>query len=120
MAQDEKMGAQPAAEASRIGKSLAFRGDLSGGEDLVIEGRFAGKIDLGNRDLVIQEEALVEAEVHARSVTVNGELLGDAYAAEKMTVSESGRMKGDISASTVSIFAGAQFRGSIRMKKPLP
>ena len=120
MAQDETRRVQTAGEGSRIGNSLFFKGDLAGGEDLEVEGRIQGKIDLGPRDIVVLKGGRVEAEVYARNVVVHGEITGNVFASEKVTISETGLMKGDISAATVSIVAGAQFRGGIRMKKPLP
>jgi cytoskeletal protein CcmA (bactofilin family) len=120
MGQDETRRAPAAAEGSRIGKSLLFQGEIAGGEDLEVEGRIAGKIDLGGRDLVVQNGGRVEAEVHARNVVVHGEITGNVHASEKVTIAETGLVKGDIEAATVSIIAGAQFRGGIRMKRPLP
>jgi cytoskeletal protein CcmA (bactofilin family) len=120
MPQDETRRAPTADAASRFGKSLFFNGNLAGGEDLEVEGRIQGKIDLGPRDIVVLKGGRVEAEVHARNVVVHGEITGNVFASEKVTISETGLMKGDISAATVSIVAGAQFRGGIRMKKPLP
>jgi cytoskeletal protein CcmA (bactofilin family) len=120
MAQDEIRRAPAPDGGSRIGKSLSIQGDVTGGEDLEVEGRITGKIDLGGRDLTVLAGGRVEAEVHARNVVVHGEITGNVFASEKVAISESGLMKGDISALTVSVVAGAQFRGGIRMKKPLP
>ncbi len=120
MGQDDTRRAPVAAEGSRIGKSLLFQGEIAGGEDLEVEGKITGKVDIGGRDLVVAPGGRVEAEVHARNVMVHGEITGDVHASEKVTIAETGLVKGDISASTVSIVAGAQFRGGIRMKRPLP
>jgi cytoskeletal protein CcmA (bactofilin family) len=117
MAQEDSQVKQPAAGASRIGGGLSFRGDITGGEDLVVDGRATGTIDLGPHDLTVRQGGQVEADVRARNVTVHGELVGNVVASERVFISETGRMKGDIAAATVSVLAGAQFKGAIRMEQ---
>lgn len=117
MAQDEIQVKSPAAGASRIGAGLSFRGDVTGDEDLVVDGRLSGTIALGPHDLTVRPGGRVEAEVKARNVTVHGELVGNVVASERVLISETGRMRGDVVAATVSILAGAQFKGAIRMAR---
>ncbi len=117
MAQEDSPVKQPAAGASRIGSGLSFRGDIAGGEDLVVDGRVTGTIDLGPHDLTIRQGGRVEADVRARNVTIHGELVGNVVAAERTFISETGRMKGDVAAATISVLAGAQFKGAIRMER---
>ena len=117
MAQEDSQVKQPAAGASRIGGGLSFGGDVAGGEDLVVEGRVTGMIDLGSHDLTVRPGGRVEADVRARNVAVQGELIGNVTASERVLISETGRMKGDVVAATVSVLAGAKFRGAIRMER---
>ncbi len=117
MAQEDSQVKQPAAGASHIGKGLSFRGDIAGSENLVVDGRVTGTIDLGPHDLTVRPGARVEADVRAHNVTLQGELVGNVFAAERVFISETGQMKGDVVAATVSILAGAQFKGSIRMER---
>lgn len=117
MAQEDTQVKPPAAGASHIGKGLSFKGDIAGGEDLVVDGRVTGTIDLGPHDLTVRPEGRVEADVRARNATVQGELVGNVVAAERVFITETGRMKGDVVAATVSILAGAQFKGAIRMER---
>jgi cytoskeletal protein CcmA (bactofilin family) len=117
MAQEDSQIKQPAAGASRIGSGLSFRGDIVGGGDLVVDGRVTGTIDLGPNDLTIRQGGRVEADVRAQNVIVHGELIGNVVAAERTLIAETGRMKGDVVTVTVSVLAGAQFKGAIRMER---
>lgn len=120
MPQDENQAKQPADESSRLGKALVLKGDISGDGDMVIEGLVAGGIDLGRHDLVVEKSGKVEADVRARNVTIHGEVTGNVQAAEKIFISETGWMKGDIAAAVISILSGARFRGSIKVERPSP
>jgi cytoskeletal protein CcmA (bactofilin family) len=117
MAKEDSQVKQSASGASHIGGGLSFRGDIVGGEDLVVDGRVTGTIDLGAHNLTVRQGGRVEADVQARNVTVQGELVGNVIASERAIISESGRIMGDIVAATVSVLAGAQFKGAIRMKR---
>ena len=120
MAQDDHAGAQFSPNGSRIGKSMILKGDISGSEDLAIEGVVIGRIDLGRNDAVAQKDARVEAEIHARNISIEGEVVGNVFASERVVLAEAARLRGAISAATVSIQAGAQFRGGITMARPEP
>jgi len=120
MAQDEHPSAQHSPNASRVGKSMILKGEISGSEDLEIEGVVIGRIDLGRNDVIVRKDARIEAEVRARNVTIEGEVIGNVLASERVILSEDARLRGDISAATVSIQAGAQFRGGIKMARPEP
>jgi len=120
MPHEENQAKQHADESSYLGKSFVLKGDISSGGDMAIEGLVAGRIDLGLHDLVVEKGGRVEADVHARNVTIHGKMIGNVQAAEKVFISETGRMKGDIAAAVISILAGARFRGSIKMGPPSP
>jgi cytoskeletal protein CcmA (bactofilin family) len=96
---------------------LVVHGELSGKEDIVIEGECRGKIILDQHDLVIEKTGKVEAEVRAKNVTIHGSLAGSVIASERAFISETGRMSGDITASKISVMDGAQFKGAIKMGK---
>ncbi|MFP4081858.1 MAG: polymer-forming cytoskeletal protein [Candidatus Aminicenantes bacterium] len=102
---------------SRLGQSFSLRGELSGNEDLVIDGRFQGQIDLGNHSLIVEKRGKVEAEIRAKDITIQGEMKGNVYASGKVFISKDAQMTGDISASRISIMDGAHFKGSVKMKE---
>jgi cytoskeletal protein CcmA (bactofilin family) len=102
---------------ARFGPSLFLKGELSGEEDLVIDGRFQGKIHLENHNVLVREEANVKADIHVNSITIKGSVKGNIFASGKVFISEEGQLHGDINAPTISIMDGARFKGSVIMDK---
>ena len=100
-----------------VGKSVVFKGELSGHEDLFIEGTVEGKIELRDHVLTIGPNAKIKAEVLAKIVIVRGEVAGNITATEKLDIRDSGAVDGDISAPLVAIAEGAHLRGSVDMQK---
>jgi cytoskeletal protein CcmA (bactofilin family) len=98
-----------------IGQSICIRGELTGDEDLTIEGRVEGKIDLKEHNLTIGPNGRIQAEVTAKSVRVQGEVNGNVAAGEKVELAETGRVVGDIVAPRIVIADGARFKGSVDM-----
>lgn len=104
---------------ARFGPSLYLKGQLSGEEDLVIEGRFQGKIDLANNNILVSEGGNVEADIRVNSISIKGKVTGNITASGKVFISEEGQLKGDISSPTISIMDGARFLGSVKMGKEI-
>jgi cytoskeletal protein CcmA (bactofilin family) len=100
-----------------VGKSVVFKGELSGHEDLFIEGSVEGKIELRDNVLTIGPNAKIKAEVFAKVVIVRGEVAGNITASEKLDIRDSGSVDGDISAPVMAIAEGAHLRGSVDMQK---
>ncbi len=98
-----------------FGKSIIFKGDLSGEEDLEIEGRVEGKIQLPNHQLTIGAHGRVTAQVEAKTVVVIGHVSGNVTATERVEVQASGVVDGDIHAPRLLIQEGAVVNGSIQM-----
>lgn len=105
------------ATAARIGAQCAVEGAITAGEDLLIQGRFKGRIELPGRVLIIDVGAEVEADISAGQVFLNGRLKGNVAAGGRVVLSPSARMTGDISAAGVSIKDGAQFKGTVKMER---
>jgi cytoskeletal protein CcmA (bactofilin family) len=101
--------------AANIGTSLFIKGEVSGSEDLTVEGHVEGKIDLKDHKLTIAQSGRVSAEIHAKTVTIVGELNGNVHADERVEIAETGRLVGDLCAPRIVISDGAQFRGSVDM-----
>lgn len=102
---------------ARFGSSLFLKGELSGEEDFLIEGKFQGKINLENHNILVGQGGKVEADIHVKNITINGSVKGNIYASGKVFISKDGQMKGDIIAPKISIMDGAQFKGGIRMNQ---
>jgi cytoskeletal protein CcmA (bactofilin family) len=100
-----------------IGKSVIIKGDLSGSEDLTIEGQVEGKIELRQNVLTIGANGKIKAAVFAKTVIIQGEVQGDITATERIDIRDAGSVDGDLSAPRIAIADGAHFRGSIDMQK---
>jgi cytoskeletal protein CcmA (bactofilin family) len=100
-----------------IGKSVVIKGELSGSEDLTIEGHVEGKIELRENVLTIGPNGKIRAEVFAKAVIVLGEVAGNVTASEKVDIRDNGSVDGDIISPRVAIAEGAHFRGSVDMQR---
>ena len=100
-----------------IGKSVVIKGELSGSEDLTIEGHVEGRIELRDNVLTIGPNGKIKAEVFAKSVIVLGEVVGNVTASEKVDIRDAGSVDGDIISPRVAIAEGAHFRGSVDMQR---
>ena len=113
--------AEPRAQLGRdmvnIGKSVVIKGELSGSEDLTIEGHVEGRIDLRENVLTIGPNGKIKAEVFAKAVVVLGEVTGNVTASEKVDIRDNGSVDGDIASPRVAIAEGAHFRGSVDMQR---
>ena len=103
---------------SVIGETLHFKGELSAGEDLVIEGKVEGQINQGKCCLTVRPKGELIADVNATKIFVEGKVTGDLAATVSVTVRESGVVTGNIIAPKVAINEGATFNGSIEMRAP--
>jgi len=81
----------------------------------VIQGNVEGTIKLEDNSISVSEQGKVQADVYARSIIVQGEISGDLYGTENVTVTRSGRVSGNIIAPRVVLEDGAKFKGSIDM-----
>jgi len=100
---------------ANIGKSISLKGDLSGNEDLVIEGHVEGRVDLPNNLLTIGANGSVNAEIHAKTVVVIGKVTGNVSATERIEIQATGLVNGDVSAPRLVVAEGAVVNGSIEM-----
>jgi len=105
----------PAKERAVIGSSIKIEGSLSGGEDLFVEGRVEGKIELDQHSVTIGKNGRIKADIKALSINVMGEVEGNLYASEQVILRQSSKVRGDIVAPRVSLEDGSDFKGSIDM-----
>jgi cytoskeletal protein CcmA (bactofilin family) len=102
-----------------IGKAITIQGNVSGSEDLVVEGRIEGAISLSNH-LTVERAGVVEADVDVEDLTVNGAVRGEIRAARSVTINADARVVGNVAAPRVVIEDGALFKGRIEMQFDLP
>lgn len=107
---------RPDRATATIGPSIFIKGDLSGDEDLVIEGRVEGKIDLKQHNVTIGKNGRVRADVFGNTVMVEGEVDGNLFAQQQAILRQSGAVRGNITAPRVMLEDGSRFRGSIDME----
>jgi cytoskeletal protein CcmA (bactofilin family) len=101
-----------------IGPSVSIKGDVLGDEDLLVEGRVEGEIKVRSHTVTIGRSGSIKADVFAKSVRVEGEVIGNLYGEEEVTIRQTGKVEGNIVAPRVALEDGANFRGSIDMKSP--
>src|SRR5207249_6378894 len=89
-------GFQSSGRVVNIGQTIFIKGELTGTEDLTIEGRVEGKIELKDHNLTIGPNGKIKADVYGKSIVITGELLGNAFASEKVEITNAGILKGDI------------------------
>jgi cytoskeletal protein CcmA (bactofilin family) len=120
--QERKMEPMPQ-DASRssvahIGKSVVIKGELSGSEDLYIDGHVEGAIELREHNLTIGPHGRVQANVSAKEVVLHGSLKGNVRAGDRVEIRKSGSLVGDVTAARVMIEDGASIKGSVDIQKP--
>ena len=102
---------------AHIGKSVLIKGELSGSEDLYIDGQVEGTIELREHNLTVGPNGRVQANVNAKEVIVHGSLKGNVRAVDRIDIRKSGTVVGDLVAMRVVIEDGAFFKGSIDIQK---
>lgn len=104
-----------AANEATIGATIVIKGEITGDENLVIEGTLDGTANLSDRNLTIAQTGRILGNVSANSITVEGEIQGNITASERVFVAKTGKVLGDIVAPKVSVEGGAKFTGRIDM-----
>ena len=103
-----------------IGQSLLIRGEVTGSEDMAIQGTVEGTIDLTEHNLTIGPKGRIQANVSAKAVVVQGEITGNINASEKVELAGTSRVNGEIIAPRIIIADGARLKGSVDMSGVQP
>jgi cytoskeletal protein CcmA (bactofilin family) len=101
--------------SARLGSGLHIKGQLTGTEDLQIDGKVDGPISLNGHQLTVGPTAVLNSEIHAGEVIVFGKVVGNLYAQDRVDVKADGSVIGDISTARISIEDGAHFKGRIEI-----
>lgn len=104
---------------ANIGESIVIVGDVSGKEDLLINGSIEGDINFRESNIVVGEKGRINANVTAKNISVEGDVKGELRASEQITIESCGRVIGDICAPRVVLDDGCQFKGSVDMEEML-
>ncbi len=105
------------ADVASIGKSVVIKGELSGSEDLYVDGEVEGSIELRGHSLIVGPNGRVRANVHARDIIVHGKLDGNLYGGERVELRKTAVLVGDIVTQRIAIEDGAFFKGGIDIQK---
>ncbi len=111
------LGATADRATARLGASLHVKGEISGNEDLLIDGSVEGLITLDERKLTVGPAAKVTADIIAREVVVYGNVKGNLRAKDRIEIKKDGSVNGDLTTSRIMIEDGAYFKGSIEIDK---
>jgi cytoskeletal protein CcmA (bactofilin family) len=111
------MDAPKTTEFAHIGKSVIIKGELSGSEDLFVDGVVEGTIELRNNNLVIGPNGQVKANIHAKGVVVQGKLDGDIRASQTAELRKTAVAVGDIFTQRIAIEEGAYFKGKVDIQQ---
>ena len=103
---------------SFLGREVQFEGKLTFDGVVKIDGHFKGEIRAKSGNLIVGNEGVVEADIHAASVLCSGEIRGRIIADERVNVQVPGKIFGDIRAPTVVIEEGVQFEGNCKTTSP--
>jgi len=107
----------PRTEFAHIGKSVVIKGELSGSEDLYVDGVVEGTIELQGNNLVIGPNGRVHANINAKGVVVQGKLEGDIRASERAELRKSAVAVGDIYTQRIAVEDGAYFKGKVDIQR---
>ena len=111
------LGSQRGGTVADIGKSIVFKGGLSGDEDLQIDGQVEGGVQLANHQLTVGETGRVQAQLYAKSVIVIGQVTGNITATEHVEIQVNGIVEGDVHAPRLIVADGAVLNGTVEMTK---
>jgi cytoskeletal protein CcmA (bactofilin family) len=98
-----------------LGSGLQIRGEISGSENLEIDGIVEGPISLDGHELTVGSTAQLRSEIRAGGVLVNGKVIGNVHARGRVEITKDGSITGDIDCARISIEDGAHFKGRIEI-----
>jgi cytoskeletal protein CcmA (bactofilin family) len=100
---------------ANIGKSVIIKGEMSGNEDIYIDGQVEGNIHLLGNSLTVGPNGRVHASIAAKNVTVGGSLEGNIQASERTELRKTAVVNGDVQTRRIAIEEGAYFKGKLEI-----
>lgn len=101
---------------SFFGKTMRIEGEITSDEDITIEGKVKGQLQV-SKTLTIGKEGYVDGKITANVVHISGEAEGHLSASEKLVISSEGKYTGNINSDTIKVAEGAQIKGTINIEK---
>jgi len=103
-------------ESSHLGKTIRFEGEIAGGEDIFVDGTLEGSINLPGHLVTVGPNGQVNANIQARELVVHGKVRGNAQAQDRIEVSRTGSVQGDLAMARISIQDGAFMQGRVDIR----
>ena len=104
-------------DVAHIGKSVVIKGELSGSEDLFLDGEVEGSIELREQSLTVGPNGRIRANINAKEVVIHGKVDGNISSTERVELRKSAVLVGDIVTQRIIIEDGAYFKGGIDINK---
>ena len=101
-------------DVAHIGKSIAIKGELSGSEDVYLDGELEGRVELLDGSLTVGPDGRIRANLQAPQIVVRGRVDGNLYSRERVDLKRSAILVGDIYTSRIAIEDGAYMKGNVR------
>jgi cytoskeletal protein CcmA (bactofilin family) len=98
-----------------IGSTVVIDGNITSAENLIIEGKVSGTITATGHEVTVGQSGQLKANINAKIVRIEGKIEGDISGGEKVIISKTGNVLGNIDAPRVTLEDGAKFKGSIEM-----
>lgn len=109
------MSTQGTNQLARIGKSVVIKGEISGSEDIYVDGQLEGSISLNGNSLTVGPDGRVRANVTAKNITVSGSIEGNLHVSERTEMRKSAVVTGDVQTRRIAIEEGAYFKGKLEI-----
>lgn len=107
----------PKMDVAHIGKSVVIKGELSGSEDLYLDGEVEGSVELRSHSLTVGPNGRIRANVNAKEVVIHGKVDGNVRGSDRVELKKSAVLNGDVVTQRIVIEDGAFFKGSIDIQK---
>lgn len=104
-------------EVAHIGKSVVIKGELSGSEDLYLDGEVEGTIELQRNALTLGPNGRIRAHINAKEVIIHGKVDGNIRGSDRVELKRTAVLVGDIQTQRITIEDGAYFKGSIDIQR---
>ncbi len=107
-------------ERAIIGSSIVVKGEISGDEDLMIQGQVEGRVELRQHNVTVGKNGRVKADIFGKIISIEGEVRGNVFGEEKIVIRSTGVLHGNITAPRVTLEDGSKFKGAIDMDAKEP
>ncbi|MBX7143289.1 MAG: polymer-forming cytoskeletal protein [Oligoflexia bacterium] len=108
----------PSKTQATIGVSISVQGEITGDEDILVEGSVEGTINLKKNIVTVAKTGKVRAHIYGVVIHVEGEVTGDLFGSEQVIVHSSGKVLGNVTAPRICVEDGAKIKGSMNTESP--